>query len=73
MKKTYNAIADIIRKGACVKIKSDDFRFSEISGLARIAANNGVIIQITVGDNINASEIADIAAVARQHVMFDYQ
>ncbi|WP_300634567.1 hypothetical protein [uncultured Duncaniella sp.] len=71
MKKSYTNIADLIRKGANVKINSDDFRFSEISNLARIAANNETMLHIKVGDNINAAELAGIANTAKQFVLFD--
>jgi hypothetical protein len=72
MKKSYANIAELIRKGATVKINSDDFRFSEISSLAQIAAGNEVILHIKVGDNINPAELVGIAHTARQFVTFDF-
>jgi hypothetical protein len=72
MIKSYANIADLLRKGANAKINSDDFRFSEISSLAKIAANNEVTISIKVGDNLNSAELADIATTARQFVMLDF-
>jgi hypothetical protein len=72
MKKFYANIADLIRKGAQVKINSDEFRFSEISSLAQIAAGNEVMLHIKVGDKINPSELADIANTAKQFVTLDF-
>jgi len=72
MKKSYSVIAELIRKGAHVKINSDDFRFSEILSFAQIAANNEVMLQIKAGDKINAAELANIADTAHQFVLFDF-
>lgn len=72
MKKSYSNIADLLRQGASVKINSDDFRFSEISNLALIAANNETTLHIMVGDKINAAELASIASTAKQFVILDF-
>lgn len=72
MRNSYANIADLLRKGAHVKIKSDSFRFSEISSLAQIAANNEALLHIKVGDKLNAAELADIANTAKQFVLFDF-
>lgn len=72
MKKSYSTIADLLRKGANVKINSDDFRFSEISSLAQIAANNETQLIMKVGDKINTTELADIASTAKQFILLDF-
>ncbi|MDE6277339.1 MAG: hypothetical protein K2M06_04445 [Muribaculaceae bacterium] len=72
MKKSYSHIADLLRKGANIKINSDDFRFSEIAALAQIAANNEAQLSINVGDKINAAELADIAITAKQFITLDF-
>ena len=72
MKKSYANIADLLRKGAHVKINSDDFRFSEISSFAQIAANNEAMLHIKVGDKLNSAELSDLAGSAKQFVLFDF-
>ncbi len=72
MKKSYTTIADIIRKGATVNINSDDFRFSELSSLAEIAANNNTALHIKVGDNINAAELSTLATAAGEYLTLDF-
>lgn len=62
----------MLRRGAGVKIKSDDYRFSEISSLAQIAANNEAHLSIKIGDKLNAAELADIAVTAKQFVLLDF-
>ena len=71
MKKTQDNIAALVRGGVPVALKSDDFRYSELASLARLAASSETTMTLVVGDNLTAAEVSDLARTAHGHMHVD--
>lgn len=71
MKKSCENITALLRKGASVTLRSDDFRFSELLGFARIANSSETSITLVVGDSLTLAEVLEIANTAHGHLQID--
>ena len=68
MKKSYENVAALLRHSTPVTLRSDDFRFSELSKLVNVTIANEAELTIVVGDNLTASEVSMLTHNTRGRV-----
>lgn len=71
MKKTQDNIAALIRARVPVKLNADDFRYSELENLVRLAASSETTITLIIGDNLIAAEVLDLGRIAHGQLKVD--
>ena len=71
MKKTAENIKTLLREGIQVTLRSDNFRFSELSDFARLAASSETTITIVVGDNLTFAEVQALAQISHGQLHTD--
>lgn len=72
MKKSIENIMPLLRgRVAGMTLRSDDYRFSELSEFARLAATSETTITLVVGDNLTAAEVMDLVNTAHGHLHVD--
>lgn len=73
MKKSVENITELLRSGiGGLTLKSDDFRFSELSMFAQLAASSDIQLTIVVSDNLSIDEISQLAKDANGHLHVDF-
>lgn len=68
MKLSTDDIKQILRQGAGIGLRTDDFRFSELFEFAKCAFSNSAKLTLTIGDNITTKEILTLARIARHNL-----
>lgn len=72
MKKSVVNITELLRSGiGGLTLKSDDFRFSELSMFAQLAASSETPLILVVGDNLTFAEVAALAKTAHGFLHVD--
>lgn len=72
MKKSIENIMPLLRgRVAGMTLRSDDYRFSELSEFARLAATSETTITLVVGDNLTAAEVMDLVNTAHGYLHVD--
>ncbi len=65
MKKSVENITALLRSGiGGLTLKSDDFRFSELSTFAQLAVSSETPLTLVVGDNITFTEVMALSKTA---------
>ena len=72
MRKSIENLVNIMHGGiAAITVKSDDFRFSELSMLAQHAASTETTLHLIVGSGLTAGEVQMLASLAHGHLAVD--
>lgn len=71
MKKSAENIKALLRNSVPVKFQSDNYRFSELSDIARLAASSETTIILVVGDNLTFAEVQTLANISNGHLQVD--
>lgn len=72
MKKSVENITALLHSGlGGLTLKSDDFRFSELSMFAQLAASLETPLILVVGDNLTFAEITALAKTAHGFLHVD--
>ena len=65
MKKSVENITALLRSGiGGLTLRSDDFRFSELSMFAQLAASSETPLILVVGDNLTSAEVIVLTKTA---------
>ncbi len=64
-------ICELLAKGASFKIKSMPFNVNELRKMAKAALMGDAMLEIAVGKELTATDIAIIGGEAPNHVCFD--
>lgn len=72
MKKSVENITALLRSGiGGLTLKSDDFRFSELSVFAQLAASSETPLTLVVGDNLTFAEVLALTKTAHSFLHVD--
>ena len=72
MKKSVENIKALLRSGiGGLTLKSDDFRFSELSTFAQLAASSETPLTLVVGDNLTSAEVLALTKTAHGFLHVD--
>ena len=72
MKKSVENIMTLLRSGiGGLTLKSDDFRFSELSMFAQLAASSETPLTLVVGDNLTFAEVLALTKTAHGFLHID--
>ena len=72
MKKSVENITALLRSGiAGLTLKSDDFRFSELSMFTQLAASSETPLTLVVGDNLTFAEVLALTKTAHGFLLVD--
>ncbi len=72
MKKSVENITTLLRSGiGGLTLKSDDFRFSELSIFAQLAASSETPFTLVVGDNLTFAEVVALTKTAHGFLHVD--
>lgn len=72
MKKSVVNITELLRSGiGGLTLKSDDFRFSELSMFAQLAASSETPLTLVVGDNLTSAEVIALTKTAHGFLHVD--
>jgi hypothetical protein len=71
MKKSAENIKTLLRNSIPVKLQSDNYRFSELSDIARLAASSETMITLVVGDNLTFAEVQTLANISNGYLHVD--
>lgn len=72
MKKSVENITALLRSGiGGLTLKSDDFRFSELSVFAQLAASSETPLTLVVGDNLTSAEVLALTKTAHGFLYVD--
>lgn len=71
MKKSEENIKALLRNGAKLTLRSDDFRYSELAEFVRLSANGETELAIIVGDNLNFDEANKLAVIGGEFLRID--
>lgn len=71
MKKSEENIKSLLRMGAKLILRTDDFRSSELEDFVRLSANKETELTLIVGDSINTDEIKKLVSVGKEFLRLD--
>lgn len=72
MKKSVENITSLLRSGiGGLTLRSDDFRFSELSMFAQLAASSETPLILVVGDNLTSAEVIVLTKTAHGFLYVD--
>jgi len=71
MKKSEENIKSLLRMGAKLILRTDDFRYSELEDFVRLSANKETELTLIVGDSINTDEIKKLVSVGKEFLRLD--
>lgn len=72
MKKSVENITALLRSGiGGLTLRSDDFRFSELSMFAQLAASSETPLTLVVGDNLTFAEVMALSKTAHGFLRVD--
>lgn len=71
MKKSFENIQSLLRKGVPVTLLSDDFRYSELSEFAQIASSSETALTLVVGHNLNYTEVLQLSNISHGYLHLD--
>lgn len=71
MKKSEENIKSLLRMGAKLILRTDDFRYSELEDFVRLSANKETELTLIVGDSINTDEVKKLVSVGKEFLRLD--
>ena len=71
MKKSEENIRSLLRMGAKLILRTEDYRYSELEDFVRLSANKGTELTLIVGDGINSDEVRKLVSVGKEFLRLD--
>lgn len=71
MKKSEENIKPLLRMGAKLILRTEDYRYSELEDLVRLSANKETELTLIVGDGINSDEVRKLVSVGKEFLRLD--
>ena len=71
MKLSEENIKSLLRMGAKLILRTEDFRYSELEDFVRLSANKETELIIVVGDNLNTDEVKKLVSVGKEFIHLD--
>ena len=71
MKKSEENIKSLLRMGAKLILRTEDFRYSELEDFVRLSANKETELTLIVGDSINTDEVKKLVSVGKEFLRLD--
>ena len=71
MKKSEENIKSLLRMGAKLILRTEDYRYSELEDLVRLSANKETELTLIVGDGINSDEVRKLVSVGKEFLRLD--
>ena len=71
MKKSEENIRSLLRMGAKLILRTEDYRYSELEDFVRLSANKGTELTLIVGDGINSDEVRKRVSVGKEFLRLD--
>lgn len=61
----------LLRKGAKLILRADDYRYSELDDFVRLAANTKTELTLVVGDSLHVDEVGKLHCIGREYLRID--
>lgn len=71
MKKSEENIMSLLRMGAKLILRTEDYRYSELEDFVRLSANKETELTLIVGDSINTDEVKKLVSVGKEFLRLD--
>lgn len=71
MKKSEENIKSLLRMGAKLILRTEDYRYSELEDFVRLSANKETELTLIVGDGINSDEVRKLVSVGKEFLRLD--
>lgn len=71
MKKSEENIKPLLRMGAKLILRTEDYRYSELEDFVRLSANKETELTLIVGDGINSDEVRKLVSVGKEFLRLD--
>ena len=71
MKKSEENIKSLLRMGAKLILRTEDYRYSELEDFVRLSANKETELTLIVGDGINSDEVKKLVSVGKEFLRLD--
>lgn len=71
MNKSAENIKSLLRMGARLILRAEDFRYSELEDFIRLSANKETELIVVVGDNLNSDEVKKLVSVGKEFLRLD--
>lgn len=71
MNKSAENIKSLLRMGARLILRAEDFRYSELEDFVRLSANKETGLIVVVGDNLNSDEVKKLVSVGKEFLRLD--
>ena len=71
MKKSEENIKPLLRMGAKLILRTEDYRYSELEDFVRLSANKETELTLIVSDGINSDEVRKLVSVGKEFLRLD--
>ena len=71
MNKSAENIKSLLRMGARLILRTEDFRYSELEDFVRLSANKETELIVVIGDNLNTDEVKKLVSVGKEFLRLD--
>ena len=71
MKKSEENIKPLLRMGAKLILRTEDYRYSELEDFVRLSSNKETELTLIVGDGINSDEVRKLVSVGKEFLRLD--
>ena len=71
MKKSEENIRSLLRMGAKLILRTEDYRYSELEDFVRLSANKETELTLIVGDSINSDEVKKLVGIGKEFLRLD--
>ncbi|MBR1491900.1 MAG: hypothetical protein IJ610_04015 [Bacteroidaceae bacterium] len=71
MKKSEENIKSLLRMGAKLILRTEDFRYSELEDFVRLSANKETELTLIVGDSLNTDEVKKLVSAGKEFLRLD--
>lgn len=71
MNKSAENIKSLLRMGARLILRAEDFHYSELEDFVRLSANKETELIVVVGDNLNSDEVKKLVSVGKEFLRLD--
>ena len=71
MKKSEENIKPLLRMGAKLILRTEDYRYSELEDFVRLSANKETELTLIVRDGINSDEVRKLVSVGKEFLRLD--
>ena len=71
MKKSEENIRSLLRMGAKLILRTEDYRYSELEDFVRLSATKETELTLIVGDGINSDEVKKLVGIGKEFLRLD--